>query len=103
MAFSVSDVIPAPPRAIDDAWLDSEGRAAMTGGKQATCPAAVGGVVTVWNGYIIGQNLALELVGSGTRLTVSRRNVPDGHTKYRDGDWQRSDFEPMKAYFAARP
>jgi len=27
--------------------------------------------------------------------------VPDGHTSYRDGGWQRSYFEPMKAYFAA--
>jgi hypothetical protein len=25
--------------------------------------------------------------------------VPDGHTSYRDGGWQRSYFEPMKQYF----
>lgn len=131
LAFSVSDVIPAPPRAIYDAWLDSTGHAGMTGNKPATCSAAVGGAFTVWNGYIIGRNLALEPnkrivqswrtkkftaadpdseievllepVGNATRVTVNHRNVPDGHTSYRDGGWQRSYFEPMKAYFAARP
>ena len=130
LAFSVSDVIPAPPRVIYDAWLDSEGHAGMTGGKPATCSATVGDTFTVWNGYINGRNLALdpakrivqswrtkkftaadpdseievlfEPVGSGTRVTVNHRNVPDGHTSYRDGGWQRSYFEPMKAYFAAR-
>lgn len=130
LAFSVSDVIPAPPRAIYDAWLDSEGHAAMTGGKPATCSAVVGGAFTVWNGYITGKNLTLdpgkrivqswrtkkfttadpdseiemlfEPVGNATRVTVNHRNVPDGHTSYRDGGWQRSYFEPMKAYFAAR-
>lgn len=130
LAFSVSDVIPAPPRAIYDAWLDSKGHAGMTGGKPATCLAAVGGAFTVWNGYIVGRNLELEPgkrivqswrtkkftaadpdseievllepVDNGTRVTVNHRNVPDGHTSYRDGGWQRSYFEPMKAYFAAR-
>ena len=130
LAFSVSDVIPASPRAIYDAWLDSKGHEAMTGGKPATCSAAVGGAFTVWNGYIIGRNLALEPgkrivqswrtkkftaadpdseievlfepVGNATRVTVNHRNVPDGHTSYRDGGWQRSYFEPMKAYFAVR-
>lgn len=130
LAFSVSDVIPASPQAIYDAWLDSKGHAGMTGGKPATCSADVGGTFTVWNGYIIGRNLALEPgkrivqswrtkkfiaadpdseievllepVGNGTRVTVNHRNVPDGHTSYRDGGWQRSYFEPMKTYFAAR-
>lgn len=130
LAFSLSDVIPAPPRTIYDAWLDSKGHAGMTGGKPATCSAVVGGAFTVWNGYIVGRNLALEPgkrivqswrtkkftaadpdseievllepVDDGTRVTVNHRNVPDGHTSYRDGGWQRSYFEPMKAYFAAR-
>jgi hypothetical protein len=33
--FSVSDVIPASPRAIYDAWLDSQGHADITGGQPA--------------------------------------------------------------------
>ena len=47
LAFSVSDVIPAAPQAIYDAWLDSEGHAGMTDGKPATCSVAVGGTFTV--------------------------------------------------------
>jgi len=130
LAFSVSDVIPASPQAIYDAWLDSKGHADMTGGKPATCSTAVGGAFTVWDGYIVGRNLALapgkrivqswrtrkftaadpdseievllDPIGNATRVTVNHRNVPDGHTSYRDGGWQRSYFEPMKVYFAAR-
>ena len=128
--FTLSDVIPASPRAVYDAWLSSEGHAAMTGGKPARLSAEPGAEFTAWNGYISGRNLALEPgrrilqswrttkftetdadseievllepVASGTRLTLHHRNVPDGHTSYRDGGWQRSYFEPMKAYFAAR-
>ncbi|HYL48651.1 MAG TPA: SRPBCC domain-containing protein [Stellaceae bacterium] len=131
LAFSVSDVVPAPPHAVYDAWLDSSAHAAMTGGHPATCSGSVGGTFTVWDGYITGKNLTLdpgkrivqswrttkftaadpdseievlfEPVASGTLVTVNHRNVPDGHTSYRDGGWERSYFEPMKAYFAARP
>jgi uncharacterized protein YndB with AHSA1/START domain len=126
--FTVSDVIPAPPDAIYRAWLDSAGHAGMTGGKPAQCSAAVGGSFTAWDGYIAGTNLALdpgrhivqswrttrfaasdadscievllEPVDGGTRVTVRHSNVPDGHTSYRDGGWQRSYFDPMKRYFA---
>jgi len=129
--FKVSDVIPAPPRAIYAAWLDSHGHAGMTGGQPASCSTAVGGTFTVWNGFITGKNLALEPgkrivqswrttrfksadpdseidvllepVAGGTRVTVNHRNVPDGHTSYRDGGWQRSYFDTMKAYFSAKP
>jgi len=126
--FTVSDVIPASPQAIYDAWLDAKGHAAMTGGKVAQCSAQPGGAFTAWNGYITGRNLALEPgrrivqswrttkftaadsdsqievvlepVAGGTRVSVHHSNVPDGHTSYRDGGWQRSYFEPMKLYFA---
>jgi activator of HSP90 ATPase len=126
--FVVSDVIPASPGAIYDAWLDSKGHAGMTGGKVATMSAALGDGFTVWDGYITGKNLVLEPgkrirqswrttkftaadpdseievvlepAGSDTRVTVHHRNVPDGHTSYRDGGWQRSYFDPMKRYFA---
>lgn len=129
-AFSVSDVIPATPQRIYEAWLDSAGHAGITGGQKATCSSETGGAFTVWNGYITGRNLALEpgkrIVqswrttkfnaadpdseievvlepeGGGTRVTISHRNVPDGHISYRDGGWQRSYFEPMKKHFAAK-
>ena len=129
--FSVSDVIPASPQEIYDAWLSSDGHQKMTGGKPAHMSAQNGGAFTVWNGYITGRNLSLErprrIVQSwrttkfsaadpdseievllepttgGTRITVRHSNVPDGHTSYRDGGWQRSYFAPMKEYFKRAP
>ena len=129
--FSVSDIIPANPQAIYEAWLSSDGHEKMTGGKPAQMSAQQGGTFTAWNGYITGRNLKLEpprrIVQSwrttkfsaadldseievllepapgGTRITVRHSNVPDGHTSYRDGGWQRSYFEPMKEYFKRAP
>ncbi len=126
--FTVSDVIPASPQSIYKAWLDAKGHTAMTGGKAAQCSAEPGSTFTAWDGYITGRNLelepywrivqswrttkftapdpnsrievVLEPVPSGTRVSVHHSNVPDGHTSYRDGGWQRSYFEPMKLYFA---
>ncbi len=44
--------------------------------------------------------VTLEPVAGGTRVTVRHSKVPDGHTSYRDGGWQKSYFDPMKAHFA---
>jgi len=126
-AFSVSDVVPARPQDIYDAWLSSRGHAEITGGQPAQISASEGAEFTVWNGYITGRNLQLEpgrrIVQSwrttkftaadpdsqievllqpapgGTKVTVNHTNVPDGHTSYRDGGWQRSYFDPMKEHF----
>jgi uncharacterized protein YndB with AHSA1/START domain len=125
--FSVSDLIPASPQDIYDAWLSSSGHEKITGGQKAQISAQEGAAFTVWNGYITGRNLKLEpgrrIVQSwrttkftathpdsqiemllqpaagGTTVTVRHSNVPDGHTSYRDGGWQRSYFEPMKQHF----
>lgn len=127
--FSVSDIIPATPQEIYDAWLDSRVHAMMTGGKAAQISTAPGATFTVWNGYITGRNLALtpgrrilqswrttkfakedpdsqveillEAVADGTKVTVHHSNLPNSHASYRDGGWQRSYFEPMKKYFRA--
>jgi uncharacterized protein YndB with AHSA1/START domain len=127
-AFVVSDIIPAPPRAIYDAWLDSAAHAAMTGGQKAQISAEPGGAFAVWDDYITGRNLTLEpgrrivqswrtakftaadpdsqievvleSVAGGTRVTVNHSNVPDGHVSYRDGGWQNNYFAPMQRYFA---
>jgi activator of HSP90 ATPase len=127
--FTVCDVIPATPQEIYDAWLDSRGHENITGGKQATMSAGLGEQFTVWNGFITGRNLELdrprrivqswrttrfkaedadsrievllEPVVPGTRIIVRHTNVPDGQTSYRDGGWQRSYFDPMKAHFAS--
>jgi uncharacterized protein YndB with AHSA1/START domain len=128
IAFSVSDVIPATPQQIYEAWLSSDGHNAITGGQPADISAQEGAGFTVWNGYITGRNITLEpgrrIVQSwrttkftpadpdsrvevqleptpgGTRVTVNHTNVPEGHTSYRDGGWQSNYFETMKAHFA---
>ena len=112
--FSVSDLIPASPQDIYDAWLSSSGHEKITGGQKAQISAQEGGAFTVWNGYITGRNLKLEpgrrIVQSwrttkfaatdadsqievllqpaagGTTVTVRHSNVPDGHTSYRTAD-----------------
>lgn len=127
-AFTLTDVVPASPRRIYDAWLDSAGHTAMTG-SAATAGPEVGAAFTAWDGYIGGRNLTLEpgrrIVQSwrttrftpddpdsqievvleqydaGTRITLHHTNVPDGHTGYQDGGWQDHYFEPMKRYFAS--
>jgi activator of HSP90 ATPase len=129
--FSVSDIIPASPQEIYDAWLSSDGHQKMTGGKPAQMSTQQGGAFTAWSCYITGRNLTLERprrivqswrttkfsaadpdseievllepTAGGTRITVHHSNVPDGHTSYRDGGWQRSYFEPMKEYFNRAP
>jgi uncharacterized protein YndB with AHSA1/START domain len=125
--FSVSDIIPATPNEIFDAWLDSGGHEQLTGGQPAQISANEGANFTAWNGYITGRNLKLEPprrivqswrttkftkdnpdsqievllepVAGGTKVTVHHTNVPDGHTSYRDGGWQNNYFDPMKKHF----
>ena len=127
--FTVADIIPAGPQQIYDAWLDSQGHANLTGGQPADISGTEGARFTVWNGYITGTNIKLEhgkrivqkwrttrfqdsdgdsqievfleSVKGGTKVTVHHTNVPDGHTSYRDGGWQRSYFDPMKKLFGA--
>lgn len=125
--FTLSAVIPAAPRAIYDAWLDSRGHSAMTG-SAAKMSTKVGAKVTAWGGYISGRNLelvpgkrivqswrttqftdahedstitvTLAPVKTGTRLTLRHANVPDGQTSYQKGGWRDHYFRPMQAYFA---
>jgi activator of HSP90 ATPase len=126
--FTVSDVIPASPAEIYDAWLSSQGHQQITGGQPARMSAEPGSEFTVWGDYITGRTLRLEparlIVQSwrtkkftpadpdsqievlleahaeGTRISLHHTNVPDGHTSYRDGGWQNNYFNPMKAYFS---
>jgi len=129
--FTVSDVIPASPQEIYDAWLDSKRHAQMTGGERARMSKKLGDKVSAWDGYITGKNLeldsgkrivqswrstqfadadadstiavTLEPIAKGTRISITHSNVPDGHTSYRDGGWQDFYFAPMKEYFSNRP
>lgn len=125
--YTLTEIIPARPRQIYDAWLDSRGHRAMTGAK-AKQSARVGAAVTAWGAYISGRNLALvpgkrivqswrttqftdahkdskitvtlKAVKDGTRITLTHSGVPDGQTSYQKGGWQTHYFAPMKAYFA---
>ena len=127
--FALTDMIPASPAAIYDAWLDSRGHSEMTGGK-AKMSKRVGGKVSAWDGYISGKNIelvvgkrivqtwrttkftkddedsqitvTLRAVRGGTKITLKHTNVPEGHTSYEKGGWQAHYFEPMKKYFTTR-
>jgi len=125
--FEVSDVIPATPQEIYNAWLDSDSHSDMTGAPGATVSSKKGGSFSVWGGYITGKNLVLEsgkrivqswrttqftkvhkdsqievildAVKGGTRVTIRHTNVPDDQTSYEKGGWQDNYFDPMKRYF----
>ena len=103
--FEVSDIVPATPDDIYEAWMSSDGHSAMTGAEAHVDPT-VGGAFDAWDGYITGRTIALEPgrrivqswrtsefadehddsqievllepVGEGTRITVRHTNVPDG-------------------------
>jgi uncharacterized protein YndB with AHSA1/START domain len=126
-SFTLTDIIPAPPAAVYDAWLNSRAHSEMTGSK-ASQSARIGAKVSAWGGYITGRNLelvpgrrivqswrttkftdddpdskiavALHPVPGGTRLTLRHSKVPDGHTRYEQDGWQTHYFAPMKKYFA---
>ena len=126
-SFTLTDIIPATPQQIYDAWLDSRGHTKMTGSAARAKPVE-GATFSAWGGYIKGKNLnlepgrrivqswrttkfakqdrdsqievLLELVPEGTRITLHHTNVPDGHAGYQDGGWQQHYFEPMKQYFS---
>jgi len=127
ISFTVSDVIPAKPSDIYDAWLSSDGHTAMTGGT-AHANSEPGGLFDAWDGYIAGSNLILEpgvrIVqswrttvfkdtepdsqievtltpeGEATRIALAHTNVPDGGEHYQSG-WQTHYFDPMKSYFSS--
>ncbi len=124
--FEVTDVIPATPQQIYDAWLDSDGHTNMTGGGADASPE-VGARFTAWDGYITGENLELEPhkrivqswrssefpagtndsrlevilgeVDGGTKITLRHSEITDGRGESYEGGWMDNYFEPMKAYF----
>ena len=125
VSFEVSELIPATPDDIYNAWLSSERHSKMTGGA-AKVSNSVGGEFEAWDGYIQGKNLELnppsrivqdwrttefedsdeeslleiELAssGEGTLVTIRHSNLPDHGMQYRQG-WIDAYFVPMKAYF----
>ena len=124
--FKISKVIPAKPSEIYKAWLSSKGHSAMTG-STAKVTGKVGGKFSAWDGYIFGKTLELEperrivqawrtsefpneapdsrlevlLVETktGTKVTFTHTEIPDGQAdSYKQG-WEDFYFKPMKQYF----
>ena len=127
LSFTLTDIVPATPQQIYDAWLNSRGHTKMTGSAARAKPVE-GATFSAWGGYIKGKNLTLEpgrrivqswrttkfakqdqdsqievlleAIPEGTRITLHHTNVPDGHAGYQDGGWQQHYFDPMKQYFS---
>jgi activator of HSP90 ATPase len=125
--FTVSAVIPAKASDIYNAWLSSEGHAAMTG-NPAKVDGKVGGEFTAWDGYIFGSTLELEPdqrilqtwrtsefptdapdsrleilfeeVAGETKVSLIHSDMPEDQVdSYRQG-WEDFYFRPMKEYFS---
>ena len=125
VAFEISEIFPATPEAIYQAWLSSEGHTQMTG-SQAQASDQVGGSFSAWEGYISGKNLELETdrriiqawrttgfqpidadsllevilepKGEETLVTIRHSNLPADGMQYKQG-WIEFYFQPMQAYF----
>ena len=124
--FTLSEIIPAKPSGIYEAWLSSEGHTAMTG-SPAKVDGNVGGKFSAWEGYIFGTTLELTLnqrivqtwrtsefrddapdshlevlleeVAQGTKVKLIHRDMPEDQVdSYRQG-WEDFYFKPMKEYF----
>jgi len=128
--LKMSIVLPATPKKIYEAWLNSKGHSAFTGSK-ATASAKVKGKFTAWDGYISGVNIDLKegkkivqawrssefpddaldsilevslapKAGGKTTLTLVHSNIPKGQgPSYKKG-WKDFYFTPMKAYFSKK-
>ncbi len=126
MEFTVKTTINAPAKSIYNAWLSSEGHAAMTGGA-ANITDQPGDEFTAWDGYISGKNLeltphsrilqswrttefqdheedsVLEIIlketNDQTELTLIHTNLPAHGEQYKKG-WNDHYFQPMKTYFS---
>lgn len=127
--LKLSVVLPATPKKIYEAWLNSKQHAAFTGGGKATASAKVKGKFTAWDGYISGVNVDLKegkkivqawrttefpddaldsileinlapKTGGKTTLTLIQTNIPKGQgASYKTG-WKDFYFTPMKKYFS---
>lgn len=124
--ISLSDIIPAPPARVFEAWLDAGEHGRMTG---STATDEGGGRFTAWDGYISGRTVAsephsrieqqwrttefpegaadstlvvrFEAEGEGTKVTIEHSGIPDGQgDSYREG-WKEYYFDPMKKHFGS--
>jgi uncharacterized protein YndB with AHSA1/START domain len=128
-SIKASAVIPAPPKVVYAAWMNSKGHGDMTG-SPAKVSARIGGKFTAWEGYISGVTrelkpdrlirqtwrttdfqddepdstleVHLEKAARGTRVTLVHTGIPSGHgPEYKKG-WIDFYFVPMKKFFKAK-
>ena len=128
-SFKISTTLPATAKEIYKAWLSSEEHTAFTG-NAAEVDLRVGGRFTAFGNYIEGTNaklylnkkivqtwrttefpagsedsileISLEEMKTGTKLTLTHSNIPDGQAdSYKDG-WKKFYFRPMKEYFGKK-
>jgi len=125
MEFTLTTTIKATAKQIYKSWLSTQGHTKMTGGV-AFVSDKIGDSFTVWDGYITGENVALEPYnrivqswrstnfqddepdsqievlltenGNETTLTLKHTNVPESGEHYIKG-WEEHYFTPMKRYF----
>ena len=123
----LSTILPASPRVVYEAWLDSKAHGLFTGSAAEIDPH-VNGAFTAWDGYISGKTLELEPYrrilqswrtdefpagapdsllellfeeeGPGTRLTLRHTQIPDGQADQYEQGWRDYYFDPMLVYFS---
>ncbi len=125
----LSVTIPAEPKDVYKAWLDSKGHSEMTG-SEAKVEPRINGAFTAWDGYVEGTTIELEpeqrivqkwrtsdfpsgsedsvveivlkSVDAGTKLVLIHTEIPDGQgEEYKEG-WKEFYFKPMKEYFKSK-
>lgn len=126
MEFTIKTSLPASPKTVYSAWLNSEEHSNMTGG-DADISDEVGTKFTAWDGYIEGTNILLEpfkrivqswrttefeegeqdsqieilLVDQDgeTELTLIHTKLSENGGHYEQG-WINHYFKPMREYFS---
>ena len=126
MEFTVKTTLNASAKEIYDAWMNSESHSEMTGG-EAEINDIVGTSFSAWDGYIEGQNIALEAnkrivqswrttefeesdedsqieilleeTDGQTNLTLIHTKLSEDGEQYING-WKEHYFAPMKDYFS---
>ena len=125
-SFTLTAKIPASPKEVYEAWLDSDAHSAMTGGSPTIMSNEEGKPFAAHNAYLWGKNLELvpnkkivqtwrttgfkstdedsqievllEEDQEGTLLTLKHSNVPEQEIHVEQG-WVSHYFEPMTSYF----
>ncbi len=125
--FTISIVLPVTAERLYKAWLDSKEHTAFTI-QPANIDPALEGSYSVWDGYIVGENLELQPysrilqswrtsdfpedaedsmlelsfieTNEGTELMIHHYNLPEGQGPGYEEGWRDYYFVPMEDYFS---